>query len=160
MPPRFHARFHAQVSIVHETGQFHAPSKKPIYIYRERARYIYIYRHRATVPWCHSGTASKCVFIFSGISIGAEPVSHPGECQGVPEWDFDRSFLMDAWGNENSTAMARLVSIPVALAVESVLNDKIPYGVTAAPKSPQLVTSWLDAIKKEAQIFNFIDNLS
>jgi len=73
---------------------------------------------------------------------------------------FDRSFLMDAWGNENSTAMARLVSIPVALAVESVLNEKIPYGVTAAPKSPQIVTSWLDTIKKEAQIFNFIDNLS
>ena len=73
---------------------------------------------------------------------------------------FDRSFLMDAWGTENSTAMARLVSIPVALAVESVLNDKIPYGVTAAPKSPQIVTSWLDTIKKEAQIFNFIDNLS
>ena len=73
---------------------------------------------------------------------------------------FDRSFLMDAWGNENSTAMARLVSIPVALAVESVLNDKIPYGVTAAPKSPQIVTSWLNEIKKEAQIFNFIDNLS
>ena len=73
---------------------------------------------------------------------------------------FDRSFLMDAWGNENSTAMARLVSIPVALAVESVLNDKIPYGVTAAPKSPQIVTSWLDTIKKEAQIFNFLDNLS
>jgi len=73
---------------------------------------------------------------------------------------FDRSFLMDAWGYENSTAMARLVSIPVALAVESVLNDKIPYGVTAAPKSPQIVTEWLNEIKKEAQIFNFIDNLS
>ena len=73
---------------------------------------------------------------------------------------FERSFLMDAWGNEYSTAMARLVSIPVALAVESVLNNKIPYGVTAAPKSPQIVTSWLNEIKKEAQIFNFIDNLS
>ena len=73
---------------------------------------------------------------------------------------FDRSFLLDAWGTENSTPMARLVSIPVALAVESVLNDKIPYGVTAAPKSPQIVTSWLNEIKKEAQIFNFIDNLN
>ena len=60
---------------------------------------------------------------------------------------------------DSSTAMARLVSIPVALAVESVLNNKITYGVTAAPKSPQIVTSWLDAIKKEAQIFNFIDKL-
>ncbi len=71
---------------------------------------------------------------------------------------FDRSFLMDAWGNEDSTAMARLVSIPVALGVESVFNNKIPYGVTAAPKSPQIVTAWLNEIKKEAQIFNFIDN--
>ena len=71
---------------------------------------------------------------------------------------FDRSYLMDAWGDETSTAMARLVSIPVALAVESVLNNKIPFGVTAAPKSSQIVAEWLNEIKKEAQIFNLIDN--
>ena len=71
---------------------------------------------------------------------------------------FDRSYLMDAWGDETSTAMARLVSIPVALAVESVLNNKIPFGVTAAPRSSQIVAEWLNEIKKEAQIFNLIDN--
>ena len=71
---------------------------------------------------------------------------------------FDRSYLMDAWGDETSTAMARLVSIPVALAVESVLNNKIPFGVTAAPRSSQIVVEWLNEIKKEAQIFNLIDN--
>ena len=69
---------------------------------------------------------------------------------------FDRSYLLDAWGNQNSTAMARLVSIPVALAAESVLLRKISFGVSAAPKSPKLVSEWLDRIKKEAQIFNFI----
>ena len=71
---------------------------------------------------------------------------------------FDRSYLLDAWGDENSTAMARLVSIPVALAVEGVLGRKICIGVSAAPKSPKLVAEWLDKIKKEAQIFKFINN--
>ena len=70
---------------------------------------------------------------------------------------FDRSYLLDAWGDEKSTAMARLVSIPVALAVESVLKGKISFGVSAAPKSSKLVSEWLDKIKKEAQIFNFIN---
>jgi len=71
---------------------------------------------------------------------------------------FDRSFLMDAWGDESSTAMARLVSIPVALAVESVLKNEIPFGVSAAPKSPSIVAEWLQEIKKEVQSFNFINN--
>ena len=71
---------------------------------------------------------------------------------------FDRSFLMDAWGDESSTAMARLVSIPVALAVESVLKNEIPFGVSAAPKSPRIVAEWLQEIKKEVQSFNFINN--
>ena len=70
---------------------------------------------------------------------------------------FDRSYLLDAWGDEKSTAMARLVSIPVALAVESVLKRKISFGVSAAPKSSKLVSEWLNKIKKEAQIFNFIN---
>ena len=70
---------------------------------------------------------------------------------------FDRSYLLDAWGDKNSTAMARLVSIPVALAVESVLDRKICFGVSAAIKSPKLVSEWLDTIKKEAQIFKFIN---
>ncbi len=70
--------------------------------------------------------------------------------------NFDRSYLLDAWGNNKSSAMSRLVSIPVALAVESVLKSKISFGVSAAPKSPKLVSEWLNEIKKEAQIFNFI----
>ena len=33
---------------------------------------------------------------------------------------YHKSYLLDAWGNRNNTAMARLVSIPVSLAVEAV----------------------------------------
>ena len=43
---------------------------------------------------------------------------------------------MDAWGDARGTAMARLVSIPVSLAVEAVLNREVPAGVSAAP-SPE-----------------------
>jgi len=70
---------------------------------------------------------------------------------------FDRSYLLDAWGDKKYTAMARLVSIPIALAVEAILKNKIPIGVSAAPKSSELVADWLDEIKKEAQIFKFIN---
>ena len=53
--------------------------------------------------------------------------------------------------------MARLVSIPVALAVEAILKNKICIGVSPAPKSSEIVADWLDEIKKEAQIFKFIN---
>ena len=69
---------------------------------------------------------------------------------------FDQSYLLDASADDNSTAMARLVSIPVAIAVGAILENKIPVGVNAAPKSSDLVSKWLDQIKNEAQIFNLI----
>ena len=70
---------------------------------------------------------------------------------------FERSYLLDAWGDKKYTAMARLVSIPVALAVEAILKNKICIGVSPAPKSSEIVADWLDEIKKEAQIFKFIN---
>ena len=71
---------------------------------------------------------------------------------------FDRSYLLDAWGDEKNTAMAKLVSIPVSMAVEAILKNKISYGMNAAPKSPQIVSDWLKEIKKEAQVFKFLNN--
>ena len=70
---------------------------------------------------------------------------------------FERSYLLDAWGDRKYTAMARLVSIQVALAVEAILKNKISIGVSPAPKSSEIVADWLDEIKKEAQIFKFIN---
>jgi saccharopine dehydrogenase (NADP+, L-glutamate forming) len=65
---------------------------------------------------------------------------------------------MDAWGDERGTAMARLVSIPVSLAVESVLNREIAAGVHAAPSDPKLFTRWLEEIDTLAQHLQIVDH--
>ena len=57
---------------------------------------------------------------------------------------------MDAWGDKKYTAMARLVSIPVALAVEAILKNKISIGVSPAPKSSEIVADWLGEIRTTA----------
>ncbi|MEX0319549.1 MAG: saccharopine dehydrogenase family protein [Ruegeria sp.] len=71
------------------------------------------------------------------------------EKDGVAVWD--KTYVMDAWGDARGTAMARLVSVPVSLAVEAVLNRAIPAGVHAAPSDPKLVEVWMGEIDKLAQ---------
>jgi saccharopine dehydrogenase (NADP+, L-glutamate forming) len=68
-----------------------------------------------------------------------------------------KSYVMDAWGDGRGTAMARLVSVPVSLAVESVLAGTIPAGVSAAPSDPQVVNSWMGEIGKLAQQLQIVD---
>jgi saccharopine dehydrogenase (NADP+, L-glutamate forming) len=68
-----------------------------------------------------------------------------------------KSYVMDAWGDARGTAMARLVSVPVSLAVESVLAGTIPAGVSAAPSNPQVVDSWMGEIGKLAQQLQIVD---
>lgn len=53
--------------------------------------------------------------------------------------------VIDAVGNAQGSAMARLVSNTVALAVEAVADGELPAGVQAAPSDPQLVRRWFDA---------------
>jgi saccharopine dehydrogenase (NADP+, L-glutamate forming) len=71
-----------------------------------------------------------------------------------------KSYVMDAWGDARGTAMARLVSIPVSLAIESVLAREIPAGVSAAPHDPKLVTHYLDEVNRLAQHLTVVDHLS
>ena len=56
---------------------------------------------------------------------------------------YDREWVLDAQGNDQGSAMAQLVSIPLAMAVESVLRGEFPRGVHAAPEDPELVGKWL-----------------
>ncbi|MEL7281899.1 MAG: saccharopine dehydrogenase family protein [Pseudomonadota bacterium] len=70
-----------------------------------------------------------------------------------------KSFVMDAWGDANGTAMARLVSIPVSLAVESVLAGEMPAGVTAATSDPRLVLRYLGEVDRLAQHLQVVDHL-
>ncbi|WP_135506556.1 saccharopine dehydrogenase family protein [Roseovarius aestuariivivens] len=70
-----------------------------------------------------------------------------------------KTFVMDAWGDEHGTAMARLVSIPVSMAVEAVLAGEIPPGVSPAPSDPALVERFLDKVGDLAQHLQVVDHL-
>ena len=85
-------------------------------------------------------------------------VDFKAEHEGVPVWH--KTFVMDAWGDERSTAMARLVSIPVSMAVEAVLNREIPAGVSPAPHDPKLVMRFLTEIDRLAQHLQVVDHLT
>ena len=73
---------------------------------------------------------------------------------------FNKTYVMDAWGDARGTAMARLVSIPVALAVKAVLDREISAGVHPAPHDPKLVTEWLDTVDALAQHLQVVDHLA
>jgi saccharopine dehydrogenase (NADP+, L-glutamate forming) len=77
---------------------------------------------------------------------------------GVPVWH--KTYVMDAFGDARGTAMARLVSIPVSLAVEAVQNRAIPAGVHAAPSDPKLVQHWMGEINKLVQHLQIVDHMS
>ncbi|WP_120634611.1 saccharopine dehydrogenase family protein [Ruegeria sp. EL01] len=78
------------------------------------------------------------------------------EKDGVAVWH--KTYVMDAWGDARGTAMARLVSIPVSLAVEAVSNRAIPVGVHAAPSDPKLVNDWMSQIGTLAQHLQIVDH--
>lgn len=71
-----------------------------------------------------------------------------------------RTWVMDACGDERGSAMARLVSVPVSLAVEAVLRREIPPGVQAAPDDPKLVQAWLAEVDRLAQHLQLVDHLA
>ncbi len=83
-------------------------------------------------------------------------VSFKAEQAGKPVWH--KTYVMDAWGDARGTAMARLVSIPVSLAVEAVLNRQIGAGVHAAPSDPKLVSDWMGEIDRLAQHLAIVDH--
>ncbi len=85
-------------------------------------------------------------------------VSLKAERAGVPV--FHETWALDAHGDARGTAMGRLVSVPVSLAVESVLNRQIPAGVHAAPHDPRLLASWLSEVGRLSQYMARIDHLA
>jgi len=85
-------------------------------------------------------------------------VSLKAERDGRPV--FHETWAMDAWGDERGTAMGRLVSVPVSLAVESVLRGEIAPGVHAAPREPKILESWLGQVRKLAQHMERVNHLA
>ena len=64
---------------------------------------------------------------------------------------FHETWCMDAWGDELGTAMGRLVSVPVSIAVEAVQRGEFSAGVHAAPHEAKMIADWLGKIKSLAQ---------
>lgn len=85
-------------------------------------------------------------------------VSLKAERDGRPV--FHETWAMDAWGDQRGSAMARLVSTPVSMAVQAVLAREIPAGVHSAPHDPRLVTRWLDETRRLAQYLDRVDHLA
>jgi len=83
-------------------------------------------------------------------------VSLRGGPAAAPAWH--KTYVMDAWGTEASSAMARLVSIPVAMAVETALAGKLAPGVQAAPSDPSLVAAWMGEVDSLAQHLRIVDH--
>ncbi len=73
---------------------------------------------------------------------------------------FHETWAMDAWGDARGTAMGRLVSVPVSLAVEAVLAREIAAGVHPAPHDPRLVARWLTEVGRLAQHMTRVDHLA
>ena len=84
-------------------------------------------------------------------------VSLRAEREGIPV--FHETWAMDAWGDARGSAMARLVSRPVAMAVESVLKREVAAGVHAAPHDPRLIEGWLGQVRGLAQYMERVDHL-
>lgn len=70
-----------------------------------------------------------------------------------------KTYVMDAWGDDRGTAMARLVSVPVSLAVTSILAGDITPGVHAAPSDSKLVSAWMQHIDALSQHLEITDHL-
>ena len=73
---------------------------------------------------------------------------------------FHQTWAMDAWGDARGSAMGRLVSVPVSLAVEAVLARQIAAGVHAAPHDPKLLADWLGQVRGLAQYMQRVDHLA
>ena len=71
-----------------------------------------------------------------------------------------KSYHMDACGNEQGQAMARLVSLPVSLAVESILSNQSPTGISAAPHQAATIVQWLAVLKDLGEEIHHKDHLN
>ena len=84
-------------------------------------------------------------------------VSLKSERDGIPV--YHKTYTLDAWGDLRGSAMARLVSTPVALAVESLQLREFPAGVNAATSDDKLIARWMGEIDRQAQHLEIVDHI-
>lgn len=71
-----------------------------------------------------------------------------------------KGYALDCAGNQKGSAMARLVSVPVSLAVEAVLDGKLETGIQQAPNEPVIVNQWLDVLRARGESITLVDFLT
>jgi saccharopine dehydrogenase-like NADP-dependent oxidoreductase len=76
----------------------------------------------------------------------------------APVWH--KTWAMDAWGDARGSAMARLVSHPVALSARMILDGRIGPGVSTVPSDPALVAAWMQMVRALAQHLDLVDHLA
>ena len=62
-----------------------------------------------------------------------------------------RQYLLDSTGDERGSAMARLVSVPVSLVVEAILDDEVETGVTPVPSDREHVDRWIELLRESGE---------
>ena len=72
---------------------------------------------------------------------------------------YNKSYVMDAYGDADHTAMARLVSVPVSFAVAAVLKGEFSAGVHAAPSNSDTARKWLDELGRLGEEMELVDHL-
>lgn len=76
---------------------------------------------------------------------------------GATVWH--RAGVIDASGNSAGSAMARLVSLPVAIAVQSVAARDITPGVSTAPANIEVVRDWFRRLAQLGEPVRWQDRL-
>lgn len=72
---------------------------------------------------------------------------------------YHKTYVLDATGDARGSAMARLVSVPVSLAVEAAARGDTAPGVSTAPRDAENLTLWLNETAQQAQLVRVVDHL-
>ena len=62
-----------------------------------------------------------------------------------------RQYLLDSVGDDSGSAMARLVSVPVSLVVEAIMNGEVEAGVTPVPSDREHVDRWIELLRSSGE---------
>lgn len=71
-----------------------------------------------------------------------------------------QSYSLDAIGDQQNTAMARLVSTPLSLAIEATARGAMPAGLCPATQDVALALQWLEHLKSNGEPIARIDYLA
>lgn len=82
-------------------------------------------------------------------------VEHEVKDAGQTIWH--KAYTVDEAGNERGSAMGRLVSLTVSLAVQATMAGQLPAGVLAATSDQSLIRQWIASLRSMGESIRFYD---